>query len=109
MKRLLSFNVEEQKLTKDPSCSFDGIVSGTRKYLVSRFSFNSAWKGYICVAVFKKLLDEYPVALKNGECLVPDEVLDWDYFSVRIVGRAKDGSQITTNEVTINQIRGGNM
>lgn len=109
MKRILEFKVEEQQLSKDPSCSFEGIVSGTRGYLRARFSFNRAWNGCACVAVFKRLLDEYPAVVKNNECEIPAEALDWDSFSVRVVGRTKGGSQLTTNEVEVRQIRGGGL
>lgn len=109
MKRTLAFRVEEQQLIKDPSCSFEGIVSGTRGYLRARFSFDGAWKNCACVAVFKKLLDEHPIPLRNGECEIPAEVLDWDKFSVRVVGRAKSGLQLTTNEVDVYQLRGGGL
>lgn len=107
MKRVLKFRVEEQNLQKDLSCSFEGIVSGTKGYLVAKFSFNRAWDGCVRVAVFKRLLDEFPVVLHNDSCDIPEQALDWDKFSVRIVGRRKDGSKITTNEVVVNQNRGG--
>lgn len=107
MKRVLSFRVNEQKLEKDPSCSFEEIVAGTRGYLRARFTFNRAWNNCACIAVFRKLLDEYPVVLKAKECDIPAEVLDWDTFHVKIVGKRSDGVVITTNEVEVKQIRGG--
>lgn len=107
MKRVLMFRAVEQKLIKDPSCSFEGIVSGTRGYLRARFSFNKAWNGYAKVAVFRKLLEEHPVVLQGDSCDIPAEVLDWDNFYVRVVGRKKDGSQLTTNEIEVRQSRGG--
>lgn len=107
MKRVLVFRVNEQKLEKDPSCSFEGIVAGTKGYLKAKFSFNRAWNGCACIAVFRKLLEEHPAVLKSGECDIPAEVLDWDTFHVRVVGRRGDGSVVTTNEVEVKQIRGG--
>ena len=107
MKRVLMFKATEQELIKDPSCSFEGVVSGTRGYLRARFSFDRAWNGCARIAVFRKLLDEYPVILQGDSCEIPAEVLDWDKFSVRIVGRRKDGSTLTTNEVEVEQQRGG--
>lgn len=108
MKRVLKFKVEEQELSKDPSCSFEGIVSGTKGYLTAKFSFNRAWSGYARIAVFKKLLEEYPVPLKNDCCDIPEGALDWDKFSVKVIGR-KDGSHITSNEVVVCQNRGGDV
>ena len=107
MKRVLSFKVSEQKLEKDPSCSFEDIVSGTKGYLRARFSFNRAWDKCACIAVFRKLLEEYPVVLKDKECEIPEEALDWDSFHFRFVGRRGDGAVFTTNEVEVKQSRGG--
>lgn len=107
MKRFLDFRLKEQKLEKSPSCSFDGIVSGSKGYLRARFSFSKEWSGCACVAVFRKLLDEENVVLHNGECEIPPSILDYDKFYVRIVGRNSSGAQLTTNEVEVTQIRGG--
>lgn len=74
MKRVLMFKATEQELIKDPSCSFEGIVSGTRGYLRARFSFNKTWNGCARIAVFRKLLDEYPVVLRDDSCEIPAEV-----------------------------------
>lgn len=105
MVRKLLFKVERQKLSKDESCSFEGIVSGTVGYLRAKFLFDKEWEGYACVAVFKKLMEEFPVPLRNCECEIPKEALDWDKFYVRIVGRNKNGAIVTTNEVEVNQKR----
>lgn len=107
MRRVLVFKVNNQILEKDPSCSFEGIVSGTKGYLKARFSFNRFWDKCACVAVFSTLLKEYPVPLKAGECEIPPEVLENEGFYVRVVGKRKDGVMLTTNEIRINQIQGG--
>lgn len=106
MKRSLCFKVNEQTLQKDPLCSFDEIVSGTNGYLKAKFTFNRAWANCAKVAVFRKLLVDYPVVLIGDSCDIPSEALDWDYFSVRVVGRKPDGFKLTTNEIKIEQIRG---
>lgn len=105
--RIISFKVEEQTISKDARCNFSGIVSGTKGYLKAKFKFNSTWNGFATVAVFRKLLTEYPVPIINGVCEIPAEALDHDKFYVRVVGRKKSGEQLTTNEVEINQGNGG--
>lgn len=107
MKRVLSFKAEGQSLAKDSNCSFEGIVSGTKGYLVAKFSYDSIWKGCAKVAVFRRLLEEYPVVIVKDTCCIPSEVLDWDKFSVKLVGQRKDGFRLTTNEVEITQEMGG--
>lgn len=107
MKRMLSFRVRDQLIEKDPTCSFKDIVSGTSNYLQARFTMNATWKGYACVAVFRKMLDEYPVVLHGGKCDIPAEATDWDKFYVRIVGKKPDGSILTTDETEVTQTRKG--
>lgn len=41
--RTLKFIVNAQKLEKDPSCDFSGIVSGTKGYLEAEFSVSKEW------------------------------------------------------------------
>lgn len=102
--RTLRFIVNEQNLSKDSSCDFTNIISGTRGYLEAEFVFNESWNMFGKVAVFGALLQEYPVIIKNGKCEIPPEVLDGEKFSVYVVG-SKNGKRITTNSVTISQKR----
>ena len=102
--RTLRFIVNEQNLSKDSSCDFTNIISGTRGYLEAEFVFNESWNMFGKVAVFCALLQEYPVIIKNGKCEIPPEVLDGEKFSVYVVG-SKNGKRITTNSVTITQKR----
>ena len=102
--RTLRFIVDEQNLSKDSSCDFTNIISGTRGYLEAEFVFNESWNMFGKVAVFGALLQEYPVIIKNGKCEIPPEVLDGEKFSVYVVG-SKKGKRITTNSVTIAQKR----
>lgn len=100
--RELVFTVNQQKLEKDSTCDFSGIVKGTKGYLTARFKFDSSWDGYGKVAVFKKLLDEYPVILKNNRCTIPEKALDFDSFSVSVIGQ-KSGGRLTTNALRVEQ------
>lgn len=105
--RTLSFTIEGQRVMKDPTCDFEHLVSGSRGYLKAQFSFNKEWDGYAKVAVFRKLLSEYPVPIINGECEIPGDALDYERFSVSIVGQRKSGERLTTNEVEVLQQLGG--
>lgn len=101
--RNISFIVSGQKLRKDPKCDFDGIVAGTRNYLVADFSFDGQWSGMSKVAVFKCLNKEYPTKIKNNRCAIPSDALIWSSFSLYVVGQDKDGVRIKTGAVSISQ------
>lgn len=105
--RTLSFTIEGQRAMKDPTCDFEHLVSGSRGYLKARFSFNKEWDGYAKVAIFKKLLSEYPAPIINGECMIPGDALDYEKFTVSVIGQKKSGQRLTTNEVEVLQQLGG--
>ena len=44
--------------------------------------------------------------IKDGACIVPDEVAAYDTFKVGVVGQRENGQRITTNLITIKQERG---
>lgn len=100
--RELRFKVSGQKIQKDITCDFSGIISGTRNYLVAGFSFSSDWSGMAKVAVFKWLGKEYPAKIINGKCTIPPDALTWRNFSVYCIGQ-KDGIRVKTNSVTVEQ------
>ena len=100
--RELGFIVRGQHIEKDPSCDFSKIVKGTKGYLKARIAFDGTWAGFGKVVIFKKLLSEYSAVLKNGECIIPDEALDWNRFSVSVVG-SKNGVVLTTDKVVVEQ------
>lgn len=105
--RVLSFIVEDQMIRKDPACDFTNLISGTGGYLKARFVFNQEWRGYTTIAVFRKLSSEYPVPIINGECIIPGDTLESDWFKVKVIGQKKAGQRLTTNEVEVKQT-GGN-
>ena len=100
--RELKFKVSGQKIQKDPSCNFRGIIAGTKNYLVASFSFSADWSNTVKVAVFKRLNKEYPAKIVNGRCNIPEEALTWRNFSVYVVGQRKD-MRIKTNTVMVEQ------
>lgn len=100
--RLLNFSVKEQTISKDASCNFGNIVMGTRGYLFAGFSFDTSWKGLVKVAIFN---DAQPVRLDSGnKCQIPDEVLDAEKFTVRVMGVSKS-KRLKTNNIAIMQVR----
>ena len=94
--RNLKFKVSGQKLSKEGD--FDHIVVGSKGYLNACFTFDSEWKDFAKIAVFKSNnSDEVPAKIgANGECLVPDEVTDGAYISVKVIGKSKAGQKIIT-------------
>lgn len=101
--RALRFIIEGQRAAKDSTCDFEHLVAGTRGYLKAQFVFDGEWNGYVKVAVFKKLQHEYPVPLVNNECMIPGDALDYEKFSVSVVGQKRTGERITTNEIVVEQ------
>lgn len=101
--RELNFDVRGQSILKDKKCDFDGIVSGTRNYLIAKFSFDGQWSGMSKVAVFKCLNKEYPAKIKNDECIIPYDALIWSSFSIYVMGQNKDGVRIKTGTVSVSQ------
>lgn len=101
--RNLNFKVSGQKLSKEGD--FDNIVVGSKGYLKACFTFNSEWKGFAKVAVFKSNdSDEVPAKINaNCECMIPDSVTDGAYIKVRVVGKNKASQSITTGTVSFLQ------
>lgn len=100
--RVLSFNVDAQRISKDPDCDFSGLVSGSRNYLQARFSFSKEWDGCVLVASFWRGNDEHAVFIKDNMCEIPSEVLTGRTFSVSVTGQRGD-LRIPTNKVYVRQ------
>ena len=75
------------------------LIAGTKNYLLAKFSFDSTWAGFMKVAVFCR---DYPVAIRNNQCVIPEEVTDRSSISVKVIGR-KDDVQIVTDFAVIKQ------
>ena len=100
--RLLYFNVNAQKIEKDPNCDFTKLVSGTSGYLKAHFTFSSEWEGCVKIARFWRGKQEHAVLLQNDECDIPTEALVGSTFRVSVLGQRED-YRITTNEIPIRQ------
>ena len=101
--RELNFIVSKQNLMKSPKTDFNNIIFGSANYLKCVFNFDFDWNGLTRVANFQKGNKEYPVLIKNGSCLIPEEVTKTDGdFSIQVFGK-KDNQKIVTNKVIIEQ------
>lgn len=100
--RLLEFNVDSQRVYKDPDCDFNNIVAGTKNYLRAKFTFSDEWKDCIKAVSFWRGEKEYAVLLKDDECDIPPEVLIGATFRVSVAGRRND-YYITTNKTIVRQ------
>ena len=106
--RTLRFKVSGQELTRAPGCDFSNIIAGTSGYLLAAFEFGQDWDGTIRVAAFYPYLQSQEVGrlIKDGTCIVPDEITVNDAFKIGVVGQRENGQRITTNLITIKQERG---
>lgn len=101
--RLLKFNVDSQRISKDPECDFSNLVSGTSGYLRAKFNFSPEWDGCTKVARFFRGRDEHAVYLDvNDECDIPPEVLTGMSFRVGVIMQC-GASRIPTNQINVRQ------
>lgn len=101
--RLLKFNVNSQRISKDPECDFSNLVSGTSGYVRAKFNFSSEWDGYNKTARFFRGHNEHTVPLdSNNECYIPTEVLTGQSFRVGVIMR-RGTSRIPTNQINVRQ------
>lgn len=106
--RTLRFKVSGQELIRAPGCDFGNIIAGTSGYLLAAFEFGQDWDDTIRVAAFYPYLQSQEVGrlIKDGTCIVPDEITAYDTFKIGVVGQRENGQRITTNLITIKQERG---
>lgn len=103
--RILEFNVDKQRLSKQQGCDFSGLVSGSIGYLQARFHFSeNEWcKCSTKVARFWINDQEHAEILDaNNSCVIPSEVLTGSKFEVSVLGVAP-GYQIETNRINVRQ------
>lgn len=102
--RDLIFNVNSQRLSKNPRSNFENIIIGSSNYLRCVFVFDYTWNGFKKVAVFFDVENkkEFPVLIKNSSCMVPDEVSNKEIFGFYLVGK-KDNQKVKTSSIEIEQ------
>lgn len=109
--RELRFNVNKQKLSRDPKTTFSGIVGGSKGYLMASFTFPLEWAGLKKVASFRTesgKVEYAPISFDNT-CHFPDAITgdENEYVPkiyVCVIGMG-DGVNLMTNEVAILQIK----
>ena len=106
--RTLRFRVSGQELTRAPGRDSSDIIAGTSGYLQTAFEFGPDWDGTVRVAAFYPYLQSPEVGrlIRDGVCIVPDEITPCDQFKIGVVGQRENGQRITTNLITIKQERG---
>lgn len=103
--RILEFNINKQRLIKEPTCDFSGLVAGSVGYLHAKFYFSgNEWSECSTkIARFWLGEEEHATALDgNGDCVIPPEVLTGRKFEVSVLGAAP-GYKIETNKIAIRQ------
>lgn len=103
--RFLKFKVDGQRIRKDPSCNFSGLVSGTKGYLGAEFTFSKEWDDLAKAAVFKTgdLTNYVPIV--NNFCSIPDEIAVGSRIEVSVVGKNTQ-TMLTTNAFVFRQAKG---
>lgn len=103
--RILEFEVEKQRLRKNPDCDFSNIVPGTSGYLKAVFHFNSPdWIGCKKAASFWLDDREYPVLLDNeNSCIIPADALMGGRFEVSVLGMREGSYRILTGKTKVKQ------
>ena len=102
--RNFEFVITKQNLIKSQKSDFSNVTPGSVNYLQCVFKFDYDWNGFTKVANFQKeSKKEYPVLIKDGRCLIPEEVTkDAGDFSIQVFGKKGD-QKIVTNKVFIEQ------
>jgi hypothetical protein len=105
--RELVFDVDQQRLKRNPDCNFEGIVAGSEGYLKLKFNFlGDDWDNCVKIASFIAPAIDGDIGVKldteTNTCLVPPEASMCDEFAVSLVG-AKLDYKIPTNYIRIKQ------
>ncbi len=108
--RTLKFIVNQDTITPDPSCSFDGLFPAPNQEIQAEFRFSPDWTGTNIpkVAAFYSMLGtEYPPQIVDEEnhCMIPPEALTLPTFKLQVLGNFR-GKIVTTNTLTVYQ-KGG--
>lgn len=102
--RILQFDVDKQRIVRNKSCDFSGIVAGSKGYLYAKFFFvQEEWHECRKAASFWIDDQEYAVLLdENDSCEIPAEALTGDRFYVSVT-ILQDGRLIPTNKTKVKQ------
>lgn len=104
--RVLTFIVEDETITLDPTCDLAGLFPGSEEQIQAEFVFSPEWKNRLKVAAFWSVMDkEYEPKVINDDntCLIPEEALSKVAFKVQVLGKRRNNPIVKTNTVTIKQ------
>lgn len=109
--RILEFDVNGQRLRKNPKCDFSGLVAGSVGYLRAKFNFSREWDGCKKAASFilkdesgTKTHEDGSLIDEHGVCEIPPEILAEGEFWVSVKGVRADGPyKIGSSEIRIKQ------
>lgn len=102
---VLRFTVKGKVLKKDLTTPFNDMIFGSGQGYTAEFVLDEEWRGYSCVACFVTEGKTHYVPLISSRGDIPEEVLQFKKFAVRVVGQ-KGGSRITTNDNQVIQTGG---
>lgn len=102
--RTLKYIVEEQRLSKDPSCDFSNLVSGSSGYVNLEISaIGDSWSGCSKVVCFEAGGEKEFIGVVNGLCDIPSQFGKRKSYKISVYGVRKDGYEIHTNSIWIKQ------
>ena len=108
--RTLRFIVQNQIITKDPSCDFSGLVPGSDGSIQVKFTLSPEWRdAAVVVSFWSNMGVEYSPRILNEDhtCIIPTEALKRRVFKIKLIGKTPDGKRLSTNKVAVSQ-NGGN-
>mgnify|MGYP003297566607 CR=1 FL=1 len=106
--RILRFIVNNDVITRDPLCDFNGLFPGANSDVYAEFEFSEDWNDRVKVASFWSMMGaEYPPQALDYDnmCEIPKEALAKPAFKVQVFGKDRKRT-VQTNAVTVYQ-RGG--
>lgn len=106
--RTLRFLVDNQTITPDPECDFEGLFPGAEEQLQAEFVFSPEWKNTIKVAAFWSIMDSElpPQVLEGDRCIIPVEASIKPVFKIQVLGK-RSRVTLSTNKLKVYQ-KGGN-
>lgn len=103
VKRYLAFKLsEDAALSKENPAEFKGIARGSKDYLRIRVSVPEQFKAYSMAAIYSGNGSDYPRPVVNDEADVPNEVTQFQHFTVKLVLQ-NGGQRIYTNGIEVYQ------
>lgn len=95
---ILKFNIHNQKLIRVD----DGyLVNLSKEYLKCEFSFSEEWSDLTRYVTFSVKGRHYRFEIVNNQIKVPNDILRYKYFYIRVHGTDENGEQVVTTDELI--------